>query len=202
MDNVTHDQKVVARSSALGEDSLTSSAAGQYVSVTNITSPAALEQAIIACFKAYNAPSAVRYRQSRNLPEGKMNVLVQPHISGLYSGVAFSRDPMAHAGDVVVIEALPGEASQVVSGKITPERYQVVVSDVLDAAFGSSKNDSDVSDVSDDSDASKNSWQMPSDLGFARSTGQGINRLPDLIQTGRLSGPILENRFHGYSTRY
>ena len=123
---------VVVRSSATGEDRLNASAAGQYVSVTEVTSPQALEQAITVCLNAYNAPSAVRYRQDRNLPEGKMNVLVQPHIFGTYSGVAFSRDPVTHVGDTVVIEALPGDASRVVSGQITPERYQVSVGELPD----------------------------------------------------------------------
>ena len=116
---------VVARSSAIGEDSPTASAAGQYVSVTEITSSAALGQAIAVCFEAYNRPSAIRYRQDRGLPEGKMTVLVQPYITGVFSGVAFSRDPVTQARDTVVVEALPGGADQVVSGQVTPERYQV-----------------------------------------------------------------------------
>ena len=125
---------VVARSSATGEDSLNASAAGQYVSVTEITSPQALERAITLCLNAYNASSAIRYRQDRNLPEGHMNVLVQPHIFGTFSGVAFSRDPVTHIGDAVVVEALPGDASRVVSGQITPERYQVSVGELPENA--------------------------------------------------------------------
>ncbi|MFK8182861.1 MAG: glycerol-3-phosphate acyltransferase [Phormidesmis sp.] len=172
VDNVTHDQKVVARSSAVGEDGLTSSAAGQYVSITNITSPAALERAIAACLNAYNAPSAIRYRQDRDLSEGKMNVLVQPHISGQFSGVAFSRDPVAHAGDAVIVEALPGEASQVVSGKITPERYQVLVPE-----------------------ASTEDWHLPEDL-ILSLTGNGKTPT-ELIQQVAYLARHIENRFHG-----
>ena len=122
-------EPVVVRSSAVGEDSLTSSAAGQYVSVTEVDSPAALDQALTVCLNAYNAPSAVRYRESRDIPEGKMTVLVQPHIFGTFSGVAFSRDPVAHMGSAVVVEALPGDASLVVSGKTTPEQYQVAIAE-------------------------------------------------------------------------
>ena len=142
---------VVVRSSAVGEDSLTSSAAGQYVSVTEVNSPAALDQAITVCLNAYNAPSAVRYRESRDLPDGKMSLLVQPHIFGTFSGVAFSRDPVAHMGDAVVVEALAGDASQVVSGKITPEQYQV---DINDAVF----------EPSGDPSSSIANWQLPDDV--------------------------------------
>ena len=131
-------EPVVVRSSAVGEDSLTASAAGQYVSVTEVDSPAALDRAITVCLNAYNAPSAVRYREHQGLPDGKMTVLVQPHIFGTFSGVAFSRDPIAHMGSTVVVEALPGAASQVVSGKITPERYQVNIDESTFELFDSS----------------------------------------------------------------
>lgn len=171
-DSRTHDQRLVARSSAVGEDGLTSSAAGQYVSVTDITSPIALERAITVCLNAYNAPSALRYRQARSIPEGSMNVLVQPHISGVFSGVAFSRDPIAQSGDAVIVEALPGEASQVVSGKITPERYQVVVAECLNE-----------------------SWQMPTDIDLL-ITGKGKTP-PDLIQQIAYLTRHIEQRFHG-----
>ncbi len=123
----SNDQPIVVRSSAMGEDGLGASAAGQYVSVTDVVSRDGLEGAIATCFQAYNRPSAVRYRQDRGLPEAAMNVLVQQQINGVISGVAFSRDPIARCGHDVVIEALPGPASQVVSGQITPQRYHVTI---------------------------------------------------------------------------
>lgn len=167
-------QPVVARSSATSEDTLTASAAGQYVSVTEITSAAALEQAIIVCLNAYSAPSAVRYRQDRNLPEGKMNVLVQPQITGVFSGVAFSRDPVAKAGDAVVVEALPGGANRVVSGQVTPESYRVVVSaQQVEAA----------------------AWQIPADLTLPVS-GQGSVPQSLIQQVAYLTRHV-ENSFHG-----
>ncbi len=120
-------QPLVVRSSAVGEDGLGASAAGQYVSVTDVVSQAGLEGAIATCFQAYNRPSAVQYRQDLGLANATMNVLVQQQIQGVISGVAFSRDPIARCGHDVVIEALPGPASQVVSGQITPQRYHVTI---------------------------------------------------------------------------
>ena len=120
-------QPLVVRSSAVGEDGLGASAAGQYVSVTDVTDQPELEGAIATCFQAYNRPSAARYRQDLGLPEAAMNVLVQQQIQGVISGVAFSRDPIARCGETVVVEALPGPASQVVSGQMTPQRYHVTI---------------------------------------------------------------------------
>ena len=120
---------LVVRSSAIGEDSEQASAAGQYQTILNVTNKEALQQAINQCQTSYNAPAAVDYRQQRNLPESAMAVLIQTQVQGAFSGVAFSRDPIIQYGDAVVIEALPGSASLVVSGQVTPENYRVVVSD-------------------------------------------------------------------------
>ncbi|MEL6354763.1 MAG: glycerol-3-phosphate acyltransferase, partial [Cyanobacteria bacterium J06627_28] len=165
---------VVARSSAVGEDTLSASAAGQYVSVTEITSPEALEQAISVCLNAYNASSAIRYREDHGIPEGAMNVLVQPHIFGQFSGVVFSRDPVSQAGNSVLVEVLPGDASNVVSGQITPERYQVVV-DELPAEAG---------------------WELPPDRSPLPISGVG-QAPKELIQQVAYLARHIENRFHG-----
>ena len=157
----TPEQPLVARSSAVGEDGLGASAAGQYVSVTDVVSQDGLVSAIATCFQAYSRPSAVKYRQDQGLPDAPMNVLVQQQIQGVISGVAFSRDPIARCGHSVVIEALPGPASQVVSGQMTPRRYHVAItpedmnpgddwqlSDAVDLPMESDGEDSDVADVS------------------------------------------------------
>ena len=49
-----------------------------------------------------------------------MAILVQRQINGLYSGVAFSRDPVNPLDDRVLVEALSGRATKIVSGKFTP----------------------------------------------------------------------------------
>lgn len=118
---------LVVRSSAIGEDSEYASAAGQYETILNVTNRESLQQAILQCQASYNEESAIAYRQQRNLPEAAMAVLIQKQIFGAFSGVAFSRDPILGHGDAVAIEALPGAASRVVSGKFTPEQYRVVV---------------------------------------------------------------------------
>lgn len=116
---------LVVRSSAVGEDSETASAAGQYTSILNVTSPAALEEAITICQTSYHNRAAVRYRQDRNLKDTSMAVLIQKQIRGVFSGVAFSRDPVDQYTSAVTIEALPGDATRVVSGQVTPEQYRV-----------------------------------------------------------------------------
>jgi pyruvate, water dikinase len=121
------EQPLVVRSSAIGEDSRTASAAGQYLSILNITSKEALKTAILDCQASYLQKSAQQYRSKNQQAKGGMAVLIQKQIPGLYSGVAFSRDPVNSLNSGVAIEALPGNATLVVSGKVTPQRYQVIL---------------------------------------------------------------------------
>ncbi|WP_375511815.1 glycerol-3-phosphate acyltransferase [uncultured Nostoc sp.] len=118
---------LVVRSSAIGEDSFQASAAGQYETVLNVTSPEALQSAIAQVQASYNHPSAVQYRRDRSLKDTAMAVLIQQQVQSVYSGVAFSRDPITQQGDAIIIEALPGSPTQVVSGKVTPEQYRAFV---------------------------------------------------------------------------
>lgn len=126
----SRDNRLIVRSSAIGEDTESASAAGQYESIANIVDRGQLLPAIVRCLESYEQDSAVKYRRDRGVAEASMVVLVQKQIQGVYSGVAFSRDPIARQGEAVVIEALPGNADRVVSGQVTPESYQVTVREV------------------------------------------------------------------------
>ncbi len=169
---------VVVRSSAVGEDSATASAAGQYTSVVNVSSRESILPAMTRCFQSYDRPSAVQYRRDRNLPDAAMAVIVQEQVKGVFSGVAFSRDPIARQGDQVMIEALPGAASQVVSGRNTPEIYQVTVDDALLPSPTAAAN-----------------WQLPDDLTFpVAGSGQ---MPPRLMQQVAYLARHLEAYYHG-----
>ncbi|MEB3336063.1 MAG: glycerol-3-phosphate acyltransferase [Leptolyngbyaceae bacterium] len=168
-------QPWVVRSSAIGEDSEAASAAGQYESILQVTNRKELREAIARCLDSYNQAGAAQYRQDRGLPDDAMAVLVQAQITGVFSGVAFSRDPITRQGDRVVIEALPGGASRIVSGKITPEQYQVSV------------RDSDIQQAQ--------SWVLPDDLTL-EVDGEG-EVPPRLIQQVAFLARHLESRYHG-----
>ncbi|MTJ49001.1 glycerol-3-phosphate acyltransferase [Dolichospermum sp. UHCC 0259] len=120
---------LVVRSSAIGEDSQQASAAGQYETILNVISKVELRQAIAQVQASYNHPSAVEYRRRSSSEEREMGVLIQQQVQSVFSGVAFSRDPISQQGEAVVIEAISGSPTQIVSGKVTPEQYRVVVAD-------------------------------------------------------------------------
>ncbi|GAX42075.1 pyruvate phosphate dikinase PEP/pyruvate-binding protein [Tolypothrix sp. NIES-4075] len=118
---------LVVRSSAIGEDSEQASAAGQYETILNVTNKQELREAIALTQASYNDASAMQYRRDRGSQEAAMAVLVQQQVQSVYSGVAFSRDPITRQGEAIVIEALPGSPTQIVSGRVTPEQYRAFV---------------------------------------------------------------------------
>lgn len=122
----SEDNPLIVRSSAVGEDSEETSAAGQYQSISHITNREALRDGILQCQASYHNPTAAQYRRQQEQGEKEMAVLVQQQIRGVFSGVAFSRDPVNQMEDAVLIEALPGEAAAVVSGQATPQQYRVI----------------------------------------------------------------------------
>ncbi|WP_354635005.1 glycerol-3-phosphate acyltransferase [Planktothricoides raciborskii] len=181
----------IVRSSGINEDLDTASAAGQYASIPNICDRLALQQAITDCLNSYDRPGAVKYRQDRNIGDAAIAVLIQPQIRGVFSGVAFSRDPIQRQGDAVMIEALPGDCSQVVSGKKTPERYQVLVS----AAKATDPTDPIDSTSYPPENIRNSSWKLPPDLNLPI---QGKGDIPAIVieQIAFLARHI-ENRYHG-----
>lgn len=125
--NPSESNPLVVRSSALGEDEEISSAAGLYQTILNVTSKDGLEQAIKDCRMSYDGAGAKLYRQDLGQSEQNLAVIIQEQIKGVFSGVAFSRDPLDPESGIVVIEALEGDASLVVSGTVTPESYRIEV---------------------------------------------------------------------------
>lgn len=183
--NPSEDEPLVVRSSAIGEDSETASAAGQYDSILNVTNKADLQRAIAQCQASYNQPSAVQYRRDRRVPGEAMAVLIQSQVKGAFSGVAFSRDPISRQGDAVLVEALPGPTTQIVSGRVTPETYRVLVSaNTGSPEVSSSKADETLPD-----------WALPEAVTLP-ITGEG-NLPPRLIQQVAYLTRQLENRYHG-----
>jgi pyruvate,water dikinase len=168
--NPTADQPLVVRSSAIGEDGETASSAGQYETVLNVTSRGGLRRAIARCQDSYEDLDAVQYRRDQRIPEGGMAVIIQQQIRGEFSGVAFSRDPLG--GEGVAIESLPGAATQVVSGQVTPEQYTI--------------------------NLSENPSENPSESSAAIIFTGNTRTTPDpLLQEVAAIARELEHRFHG-----
>jgi phosphoenolpyruvate synthase/pyruvate phosphate dikinase len=109
-------EPLAVRSSAVGEDAVDRSAAGQYetvLGVTRTTLPAAVARVRSGTdrARAYGAT-------------GDVAVVIQRQVPATRAGVAFSRDPVG-GGDHVLIECALGGGEAVVSGEVMPDRYRV-----------------------------------------------------------------------------
>ena len=201
---ICESEPLVVRSSAVGEDSEQASAAGQYQSILNVTSRPALKEAITQVLASYNDPAAVQYRRDlaqrtgRDLPDQSMAVLIQKQVRGVFSGVAFSRDPITQQGDAVVIEGLPGDATRVVSGRVTPDQYRVYIGESAElGSWGVGEIGRSSQAILGQTDDSLTPSPTPhSPLPTPRIEGSGDLPLA-LVQQVALLARQLENRYHG-----
>jgi pyruvate,water dikinase len=128
---------LVARSSAVGEDSEEASFAGQHLTRLNLRSPRELVDAVSAIWASARSPSALAYRERLGLPGNPaIAVVVQELVKADSAGVLFSRNPV-DGSDELVIEAAWGFGEAVVAGLVTPDRFRVARDGtVLERAVG------------------------------------------------------------------
>jgi pyruvate,water dikinase len=119
------DFPLVARSSAVGEDSEQASFAGQHLTRLNLRSGPELVDAVCAIWDSARSPSALAYRERLGLPrDPRMAVVVQELVDADSAGVLFSRNPL-DGSDELVIEAAWGLGESVVAGLVTPDRFRL-----------------------------------------------------------------------------
>lgn len=118
--------RVALRSSAVGEDTLHASFAGQYRSELNV-SPENLIPVYKEIVASKYALTAITYRHQKGIRDEDvtMCVGVMQMINATAGGVMYSRDPLDIRSQTVFINAVHGLAKTVVDGSITPDLYVV-----------------------------------------------------------------------------
>ncbi|MBE0417391.1 MAG: hypothetical protein IBX63_06475 [Coriobacteriia bacterium] len=122
---------IVVRSSATVEDSASSSFAGMLSSIPAVASAEDMYAAVKRCWASAFEARAVLYAGERGVdPAGVgVGVVLQRQIASERSGLAFGRDPARRETDVVIVESIQGTGEDIVSGEVTPERYEFTPSD-------------------------------------------------------------------------
>jgi pyruvate,water dikinase len=122
---------VAVRSSAIDEDSSTSSFAGQYVTHLNVAGLDALIESTVDCWRSYRSPRIESYRAARGLGAAEgMAVIIQEMAEPRVAGVMFTRHPVDNR-PLYVIEAIAGSGAPIVNGSVIPERV-IVNPDTMD----------------------------------------------------------------------
>lgn len=116
--------RYVVRSSANVEDQGRRSFAGQFASITGVRGVEAILEALSTVAGSGRAAHVRQYAQSAGVdPDSvRVAVIVQEMVAPVASGVAFSRDPVSGA-EHVVIEAVSGEADQLLARGATPQLW-------------------------------------------------------------------------------
>lgn len=118
--------RVAVRSSAIAEDSTTTSWAGQLESYLNVTRDD-LISAIKKCWDSIKSERAISYASQNNVPEENLAVavVVQKMVESESAGVAFSVNPVTCNPNEIMIEGSWGLGEMVVQGQITPDNFIV-----------------------------------------------------------------------------
>ncbi len=120
---------LAVRSSAIGEDSGERSFAGLYHTALGVRGFEEVLASLRVCWDSYDNPAAARYRlewrQGDSGAEGGMGVVVQQLVTGAWSGVSFTANPVTLALSEVVINAVQGLGDDLMEGKVNPEEITV-----------------------------------------------------------------------------
>lgn len=126
-EGILHDAALAVRSSATAEDSAAASFAGIHRSFLNVIGPDMLQDAIRGCYASLWTPTAVSYRRKMGLTDRQVGgaLVIQQLVMSLYSGVAFSADPVTGRRDRVVVNASFGLGEAIVSGAVEADEYHL-----------------------------------------------------------------------------
>jgi len=116
---------IAARSSAVGEDSIQASFAGQHASILNVASFAQLLQAIRDVSASAETESTRSYRKRLGVEaRAQMGIVLQELIAPDSAGVLFTQNPVSGA-DEIVIESAWGLGEIVVAGLVIPDYFRL-----------------------------------------------------------------------------
>ena len=126
------DLSVAVRSSAVDEDGVSVSFAGQHETYLNIVGVDAVAETVIRCWASVRTERALAYRQRQGLSVAgvRVAVLVQQLVLADASAVVFSANPVTGSRDEVWINASWGLGESIVNGTVTPDTYVIRKSDL------------------------------------------------------------------------
>lgn len=127
-----HTPAVAVRSSAVDEDGLDTSFAGQHDTFLNVQGAAAVAQAVDECFASFRTDRVRAYRAQQGLPAepARSAVLVQQLVRADVSAVLFSANPVTGDREEIAINAGWGLGESIVGGTVTPDTYTLRKSDL------------------------------------------------------------------------
>jgi pyruvate,water dikinase len=122
------DRKLAVRSSCSVEDASSTSFAGQYATVLNVSGKDEVLQAIRSCWISQYDGRVLKYAISRRgMPvlSPSMAVLIQEMLNPDFAGVCFTEGPTSSTRQFTIVESVHGCGEALVSGAETPCHFEV-----------------------------------------------------------------------------
>ncbi|MGE3800648.1 MAG: PEP/pyruvate-binding domain-containing protein [Candidatus Kapaibacterium sp.] len=117
---------VAVRSSAVAEDGVNASFAGQYTTVLNCTSHEEVVEAVKECWASVVSAEAQSYSErQKGRGEQEMAVVVQKMVQADAAGVLFTADPVSGDRKSLVLNMVEGLGDRLVSGEVTPDELKI-----------------------------------------------------------------------------
>ena len=123
LDELSDEEFYAVRSSAVGEDSLFASFAGQQDTFLNVTEEN-IKKTILGCFASLFTDKVIYYRIHNSVKVAEMAVIIEKMIPAHIAGVMFTSDPSTGSRDIISIEASFGLGASIVSGVVSPDVYK------------------------------------------------------------------------------
>ncbi len=129
------------RSSATAEDLPTASFAGQQETFLNVKGELQLFAAIRACWASLFSDRAIVYRMNNGFDHRAvlLSIVVQQMVFPEVSGILFTADPVNGHRGITTIEASLGLGEALVSGLVSPDRYQIKDGSLYDKHISTKK---------------------------------------------------------------
>jgi len=125
---------VAVRSSASAEDTAAASFAGQYDTYLDIEGVHSLLQHVVECWRSLDSERSILYRKMMKVSDEslKMAVVIQTMVAPRSAGVLFTANPYTMSENVMIAESSWGYGENVVSGKVTPDYFEIMKNDTFD----------------------------------------------------------------------
>lgn len=174
-------EKVAVRSSAVAEDSLTASWAGQLETYLNVTREDLINK-VKECWNSINSERAKDYASQQNLPEDQMKVavVVQKMVDVKSAGVMFTVNPISEDKKEVMIESTSGLGEKLVQGEIIPDNFLInkesleIISKDLSEKDRQTVSDEDIEKLVELGKRIEEHYGKPQDIEWAIDTANKI----------------------------
>lgn len=172
------DAPKAVRSSAVSEDGLHASFAGQFETYLNVSGIAAVKAAIRKCVAAAASDRVVRYsKQVHDHADTRVSVIVQNMVNAEKAGVIFSADPVSNRRDKMLISVAAGAGEDLVSGKKDAVQYLIYKRgkdvDAQIAKYGALLSAAQVRELMAGARKAEKAYGHPVDLEWAMD-GEGV----------------------------